>query len=134
MLSGAYWYGQKKPKRPSELFSLIEGLRFSIRLADCDEAGDRPDAPAIFDSAPAPDPHFKDGWRTALLQTIEDRGWARTNAGDKAAYDEHVDQLSLMLGELPKPADPTPSKSEPISVSSLVTYATCPKRYYWTDV
>ncbi len=132
--TGAFWYGQKTPKRPSELYSIVDGLEISSRLVDCEEPGPQPAAPALYETTLAPDPHFGEGWQSALMETMRDPAWSRRAAGDKAAYDGHVDQLSLMLGRLPKREDATPESTAPISVSSLVTYAACPKRYYWTDV
>ena len=131
---GAHWYGQKRAKRPSDLFALIDDLEISTRMADCEDPGERPNSIAASTDAAAPDPHFKQGWQAALLETIADPRWPQEAGSDKAAYDEQVDQLSLFLGGLPDPEGSAPESASAISVSSLVTYATCPKRYFWSEV
>ncbi len=134
VVSGAHWYGQKRAKRPSDLFSIIDDLDISSRLADCEDAGARPDSSAAPPRVVAPDPHFGQGWQAALLDTMADPQWPREAAADTTAYDAQVEQLSLILSGLPEPEDAQPDGPTVISVSSLVTYATCPKRFYWSEV
>jgi len=135
LVSGAHWYGQKTPKARSPLLELIEGLPGVVPYADCEDPGERPPAVTVPLAGPSPDPYFIDGWEAALRTTILDPSWAETHAADRSAYDEQVDQLSLILNDLPDTdAESGSDAPSATSVSSLVTYATCPKRYYWTDV
>ena len=134
VVTGAYWYGQKKAKDPSELFELVAGLPNVVEYAGCDDAGDRPATAAPSRTGPAPDPHFPQGWAAALREAIADPGWTAAQAGDGPAYDDHVDQLSLTLDSLPQPAEDAGSTASSTSVSGLVTYAGCPKRFFWSEV
>ncbi|MGI9610719.1 MAG: PD-(D/E)XK nuclease family protein, partial [Acidimicrobiia bacterium] len=127
--------GQKRPKAPSELFDLVSSIPKSVEHATCEDPGDRPAALTLTPAGPNPDPQFTDGWESALRAAIADPDWPHAQSSNRTAYDEQVDQLSLILDDLPE-ADPD-SQSDATtttSVSSLVTYATCPKRYFWTDV
>ena len=134
VMTGAYWYGQKNPKGPSELFDLVAGVPGGIEYALTRDPGDRPATAAPPASGPAPDPHFPDGWAAALRQAIADPEWAASQAGSGRAYDDHVDQLSLTLDSLPEPAPDGGPTSSSTSVSGLVTYASCPKRFFWSEI
>ncbi|MGI9648206.1 MAG: ATP-dependent DNA helicase [Acidimicrobiia bacterium] len=134
VVTGAYWYGQKKPKDPSELFDLVAGLADVVPYVRCDDPGDRPSTAAPTTSGPAPDPHFTDGWAAALRKAIADPDWAAAQAADRQAYDDHVDQLSLTMDSLPEPEEEPGSTASSTSVSGLVTYAGCPKRFFWSEV
>ena len=51
------------------------------------------------------------------------------------AYDESVEMFEQVLVALPEPADPEPEPGHTtVSVTGLVTYAECPKRYFWSEV
>ncbi|NNJ47421.1 MAG: ATP-dependent helicase [Acidimicrobiia bacterium] len=134
LVSGAFWYGQKRPKKPSALFDLITDLPGAVTHATCEEPGERPTIAAATEGIPAPDPHFSDGWETALRSAIADPAWPTARTTNRAAYDDQVDQLSLVLGSLPEPATGEGESPSTTSVSGLVTYATCPKRFYWSEV
>jgi DNA helicase-2/ATP-dependent DNA helicase PcrA len=134
LVTGAYWYQQRKPKGPSTLFELISGLPAAGRLADCDDPGDRPAAAQADRPQPAPDPHFGEGWEAALRAAIGDPSWPASQSPAGAAYDAHVHQLSLVLDSVPGPVEPGGDTATTTSVSGLVTYATCPKRFFWSEV
>lgn len=134
LVTGAYWYGQKRPKNPSELFSLVAALEFATPLHDCVDPGDRPEPEHRPAPGPAPDPHFADGWEAALRSTVHDPGWAESRARDRAAYDQHMDQLVLRLESLGEPAGTEETSRTTTSVSGLVTYATCPQRFFWSEI
>jgi DNA helicase-2/ATP-dependent DNA helicase PcrA len=134
VVTGAYWYGQKRPKDPSELFGLVADLPGAVAYARCEEAGDRPATAAPSGTGPAPDPHFPQGWAAALRRAVSEPGWAAAQAGDGPAYDDHVDQLSLTLDSLPEPDEGADSAAASTSVSGLVTYAGCPKRFFWSEI
>jgi DNA helicase-2/ATP-dependent DNA helicase PcrA len=140
-ISGAYWYAQretlKTPKQPSELWSLVDGLEVS----SCDgvaEPGDRPEVLRLEELAVAPDPHFPDGWATALRAALSDPGTIDTLADSLGLAEETstlVTEIEARLfaldGVEPSGGIPTP---DVVSVTGLVTYAQCPKRYFWTVV
>lgn len=134
LVSGAFWYGQKKPKEPSALFDVFAGLPDVETFHECADPGDRPDDQPVPSEAASPDPHFENGWEAALREASADPTWAGTRAEPAAAYDEAVDQLELRLGSLIEPTDDEASPTTTTSVSGLVTYATCPQRFYWSEV
>jgi DNA helicase-2/ATP-dependent DNA helicase PcrA len=134
LVTGAFWYSQKKPKQPSTLFDLVAGLPGVVRHVTCEDPGKRPEAATVEAAVPAPDPHFPDGWEAAFRASVEDPTWPAGQTTNQAAYDDQVNQLSLVLDSLPEPEledGPAPTTT---SVSGLVTYATCPKRFYWSEV
>jgi DNA helicase-2/ATP-dependent DNA helicase PcrA len=134
LVTGAYWYSQRKPKKPSVLFDVVAGLPGVFQYATCDDPGERPAAVAARVPVPAPDPHFADGWESALRAAATEPGWPATQTTNRAAYDEQVNQLSLVLDSLPEPEPEEGAATTATSVSGLVTYATCPKRFYWSEV
>jgi len=133
LVTGAYWYNQKKPKKPSTLFDLVAGLPEVVQHAGCDDPGVRPEAAAMEAAVPAPDPHFPAGWDAALRTSIADPAWPGGQTTNQTAYHDQVTQLSLVLDSLAEP-EPEADAATTTSVSGLVTYATCPKRFYWTEV
>lgn len=134
LVTGAYWYTQKRPKKPSALFDLVASTPGAVARSVCEEPGERPAAAPPEPAGPAPDPHFPDGWAAALWAAVAETGSPAARAGDRAAYDDEVKQLSLVLGSLPEPETDAGSSTTVTSVSGLVTYATCPKRFYWSDI
>ena len=135
-LTGAHWYTTVKSKAPSPLFELaveVEGVTV-LGIAD---PGDPPERLVIESTAGAPDPLFRaEGWRSALRRAIDDPTWPERAAGEaRQSYDARMDQLEIMLEGLPTPASDG-SVVEPVatSVTGLVTYATCPKRFYWSAI
>ncbi|HDH03319.1 MAG TPA: PD-(D/E)XK nuclease family protein [Actinobacteria bacterium] len=74
-----------------------------------------------------------------MRATIADPAWTRTLAeslGVTGPYDEAVDEFQTMLFSLPEPEAPAdgPDSITRTSVTGLVTYATCPKRFFWSEV
>jgi CRISPR/Cas system-associated exonuclease Cas4 (RecB family) len=63
-----------------------------------------------------------------------DPAWPAAQTGNTPAYDDQVNQLSLILDSIPELDDEDNAAPMTISVSGLVTYATCPKRFYWSDI
>lgn len=136
-VSGAWWYGHpephKSPSKRSELFTLVAG--FAESDGDIPEPPPRPER--LLDlPAPAPDPLFS-SWTAALRETIADPAWPLREASSRglaeateAAARAHEETLRALVDLSRPPARQTPSTS----VTGLVTYATCPKRYYWTEV
>jgi len=86
-----------------------------------------------------PDPLFGDeGPTTALRTAITDPGAPRATArhlGVAEAYDRAVDEFQDMLFSLPEPADDDQAPALPkTSVTGLVTYARCPKQFFWSEI
>ncbi len=133
VMTGAFWYSQKRPKQPSVLFDLVAGLPDVVSYSTCEDPGERPAAVTLEATGPTPDPHFPDGWDGALRASITDPTWPQAQTTNRAAYDDQVDQLSLILDSLPEPEGEEPTATT-TSVSGLVTYATCPRRFYWSEV
>lgn len=135
--SGAYWTGGAKPRTESPLFEIIDALA-EPAPDRCDEPGEPPEHRAAISRAPAPDPVFAGGWRAAVAAAAFDPTMPRAlavGAGLTPSYDHAVDQLRITLAELPEPlpdhADPAPFTT---SVTGLVTLASCPLRYRWSEI
>jgi DNA helicase-2/ATP-dependent DNA helicase PcrA len=135
--TGAFWYSEKRPKQPGPLYRLVAEVGEEFTAAA--EPGDPPSTLRFADDLPGgPDPAFPDGWRTALRQTLEDPLLPRRLAeedGTRAAYDARMEQLELTLEGIAEP--PSSDAEQPpfrTSVTGLVTYAMCPKRFYWSEI
>ncbi len=134
-VTGAFWYSTGKAKRPSPLFEAIRSAPGTYVRHEEKTEGSPPSLLRIEDTIGAPDPHFADGWQEALRSTIDQPEWpARAAQDDSEAFAVHRRQLELVLDGLPEPPDPTADPALRTSVTGLVTYATCPKRYFWTAV
>jgi DNA helicase-2/ATP-dependent DNA helicase PcrA len=136
-LTGAHWHGGgKKPRAPSVILEAVErvtGLTLNRHIAD---PGEQPATLSIVTSAGAPDPLFTRGWEQALRTTLVDARWPQTQVGDDTrSYDAAVDQLRMILDDLPAPS---PEVEHPsgvdTSVTGLVTLAGCPQRFFWSEV
>ena len=141
-LSGAHWYGTPEPNKravkPSRLIDIARELRGSIVDAWSDEPGDRPLTLRFPPAQAGPDPAFGTTWDDALRRTLADPQWPRQRARDLDVvdlYDSAVEELQQSLFALP---DQVETKLDPaetrVSVTGLVTYADCPKRFYWSEV
>lgn len=137
--STAWWNGimtvKKRPSEPSELFWAIDAR--ADRVVDTTRPPDRPEL--MFyrtQSEPAPDPAFERGAMDLVRSAIDDPGLLDHLASehDSATYDRSVAEFQQMLFDLPEPmiqAEPEPPST---SATGLVTYAQCPKRFFWTSV
>ncbi|MGB7861068.1 MAG: ATP-dependent DNA helicase, partial [Acidimicrobiia bacterium] len=141
LLSGAYWYGlpepTKNPKKPSELFELVAEQPATVSDNFAME-GPRPD---LLRSEPAPldpDPLFEDGWAAALRKTIEVPSWADALAVDLGIQDDYKPFVERARDRLFNLALPITTDEEEqdrtISVTSMVTMAQCPKRFFWSNI
>lgn len=141
LISGAYWYGlpepSKTPREPSELFDLIEGHSTATN-AGHSEPGERPAILRSPDSPYAPDPLFRDGWTSGLREAIADRGTIEEMAKELGMEEEYRQTLDEITDRLFHLAEPTAkeygTESHSFSVTGLVTYAQCPKRFYWSEI
>lgn len=140
-LTGATWHGttevRKTAGKPSRLFEVAAEQSDVIDLGTVEDPV-RPESLRRSPLAGSPDPTFPDGWDGALRATLADPRWASGQAdqlGVRSTYDQAVTDFQQMLFDLPDdPASPTSPALLTTSVTSLVTYASCPKRYYWSEV
>ncbi len=134
--TGAFWYSTGKPRRQSELFEILSSDDGAVVERHVDLAGPPPTLLRIEGLEGAPDPLFSEGWQAALRTTADDPGWPRRAGGVRGgAYDEAVKQLRMTLEGIPDAPDAT--QVDPgfkTSVTGLVTYASCPQRFYWSEV
>ena len=140
LASGAYWYGLPEPTvnpyEPSPLFDLIAESPL-CRDEGRAEQGPRPDLlrPPLAQSGP--DPLFPSGWEQAVRDAIVDPGRVDDLAkelGLSHAYEETVSDLRDRLFAMEEIEEDPAETTETVSVTGLVTYAQCPKRFYWTAV
>ena len=140
-VSGAHWYGlpepSKRPKEPSELFEIVENHVVS-RSAGHAELGERPGMLRSVAREASPDPVFPDGWEAGLRAAIDDPGAIAEIAGAHGIGDEYeriVADINQRLFNLAEPApEETVDDPHTVSVTGLVTYAQCPKRFFWTNI
>ncbi len=141
-LSGAVWYGtpepNKRPAKPSRLLEVARDLQGTEIDAWMAEPGERPATLRFPPAQAGPDPHLGTTWDATLRSIVEDPGWARARAeelGVEDSYDAAVHEFQETLFSLPEPATAADQESEiRASVTGLVTYDECPKRYYWSEV
>ena len=136
-LTGAHWHGgAKNPRPPSpvmEAAAAADGLAINHRV---DDPGERPSAMSIVSSEGAPDPLFHEGWRQALRDTMTDDEWPRRLVpGAAESYDAAVDQMHMILDDMPAPPPDTDAEVKiDTSVTGLVTLAGCPQRFFWSEI
>lgn len=134
-LSGAHWHGGgKRPRQPSPIFTAAATPgSVAVRMV-ADGPGSRPESLAVVSNVGSPDPLFPDGWRHALQATLRDPAWPAQHAVDES-YDAAVEQIRLILDEMPEPPQPAAEAGmTDTSVTGLVTLASCPQRFYWSEV
>lgn len=137
-LTGAYWYGlpepTKTPKKPSELFGIAESSDVSRSLGHV-EVTDRPSLLRAPVPTANPDPLFADGWASALRADPRSIAALAADRGVTDEYGQTVEQTKQRLFDLAQPATEAGADEPGVaSVTGLVTYAQCPKRFFWTDV
>jgi DNA helicase-2/ATP-dependent DNA helicase PcrA len=140
-VSGAYWYGQVEARstvaEPSELFEMVESHEVSVSDGHA-EPGARPEVLRAPETGRAPDPLFADGWQSALRMAMDEPDLVDRMAAEHGVEGEYrriTDEWEQRLFDLAEVGDITTEPETPtVSVTGLVTYAQCPKRYYWTDV
>jgi DNA helicase-2/ATP-dependent DNA helicase PcrA len=140
-VTGAHWYGNpeptKKPAVPSDLYALVAGHQVTSVLTRPGDPPDRPDTIGYrSERLPAPDPVFT-SWQHGLRATIDDPDFAlrlATDLGVAASYHAAVTEFEQLVLRLPDHLPATGAPPTVTSVTGLVTYASCPLRYYWSDV
>ncbi len=142
-VSGSYWYGVPEPlktaKERSPVFEMIEAVPGVVLRTLAEGPGDRPETLRPTPEPGGPDPLFGPaGWAGTALAALRDPtilDEMATAAGVREAYDRSVVEFQDMLFSLPDPpGDATIAASPSVSVTGLVTYARCPKQYYWSEV
>ena len=143
VVTGAHWYGYpeptQKPRERSPLYELVATHTSVQVVSDVTQAPDRPDSVGYrSDRIAAPDPVFGvEGWQGGLRQAVADPESPRrraVEAGVVDAYDDAVEAFQQMLFRLPDPEPPDETSPLSTSVTGLVTYASCPRRFYWSEV
>jgi DNA helicase-2/ATP-dependent DNA helicase PcrA len=142
IVTGAYWYGlpepSVKPRKPSDLFELVEQHPMTRNEGHADEPP-RPSLLRPLPSGASPDPLFANGWDGALRAAVGDETAVESMAeglGLAVEYRRRVDETSQTLFELDSVGSiaEEPGRQRVVSVTGLVNYAQCPKRFYWSDV
>lgn len=153
VLSGAHWYGYPEPTMRPQLPHQSEFFKLAWQAAGGPAAdGDpREDLEGSYPAPPRPesfatptqalhfpDPLFGDrGWPEGIRRALEDRGWTAGVARREeveAEYQAALEEFSGLLFRLPDPT-PDPGLQEiSISATGMVTYAQCPKKYFWSSV
>jgi DNA helicase-2/ATP-dependent DNA helicase PcrA len=154
--TGAHWYGEgEKPKDDSKFFEELASWGEETGDAEVDR-GEEPSAenPLVgyrqrfVRTWPGPsrpddrDELFPEGWRRTAAMVDEDRSVlegmvSMLNDGERAAYEEAARSLATTATELvAREAAPAAAPAVPasLSVSSVIEYARCPKRFYWSAV
>jgi ATP-dependent DNA helicase UvrD/PcrA len=143
MVSGSYWQGMlepaKTPREPSPLFTLVEEAPGTVVDGHEPEPPPRPTSLRIEPDGPDPDPLFADGWDGALRRSVDEADFARSVATEHGLVQEWEAASARMRETLfdldsLQPVVGRGSEQKTVSVTGLVTYARCPKRYFWTEV
>jgi DNA helicase II / ATP-dependent DNA helicase PcrA len=141
-VSGAWWYGAPEPTvnpaKRSPLYELLAAHPGVEVAADVVEPPPRPEVMAAGPGGtPAPDPLFGvEGWQGALRDAVADPSTPRRLADELGladAYDAAVEEQHRLPFAIPEAAAAVPDRRG-TSVTGLVTYATCPRRFYWSEV
>ena len=153
VLSGAHWYGYPEPTmrpqlpRQSRFFTLAwQAATGRAGDRDLTEELDRtypaPPRPESF-ATPSqalhfPDPLYGDGgWPEGIRRALEDPDWAAGVARRHQVEEEYqaaLEEFSGLLFRLPDPAPDSTLREISTSATGLVTYAQCPKKFFWTAV
>jgi DNA helicase-2/ATP-dependent DNA helicase PcrA len=141
LVSGGYWYGHPEttvnPKEPSMLFELIDSSPHRVD-AGKDPEPDRPELLRRQQPDGEPDPLFPDGWRASLRAAIDDPDHVRSLARTldlETDLAESETEWTERLFDLPDALEVDDSEdTTTVSVTGLVTYAGCPKQYFWSEV
>lgn len=140
-VSGAHWYGQLETRstvsEPAELFEMVESHESSVSDGHA-ELGPRPEILRAPELGRDPDPLFAAGWQSGLQMGIENPDEIDRIAAEAGVTEEYrrvSDDWEQRLFDLSEVGEMTVDVDIPtVSVTGLVTYAQCPKRYFWTDI
>ncbi|MBT8198459.1 MAG: ATP-dependent helicase, partial [Acidimicrobiia bacterium] len=129
--TAATWHPNRKtPNSPSNLFDICDVV--GTRAITEDPPPEPPPREAAPDLVPEPDPLFADGWKSVTLDAIDDP--STVDIGDPQ-YHADVEQMRLQIARIEDAAGPPGAPDRfATSVTGLVTYASCPQRFYWSEV
>ncbi len=134
VISGHGWDGStKNPRQPSPLWTMANETPES-EIGVIEPVSDSPPpTPAYTEPVPSPDPLFKAGPADALRRSVHDPGWIEAEYPDLASsVREGVTQLELQVEDLATPhLEESPDRFV-VSVTNLVTLASCPQKFEWT--
>ncbi len=142
IVTGAYWYGLPepltRPKKPSELFELVEHHPLAQSEGHAAEIP-RPEVLRADWTGVAPDPLFEDGWDRALREGVRDERAIPEMAERLGVGDEFHQEVARLRGTLFElgsldVAERASDGKHTVSVTGLVSYAQCPKRFYWSEI
>jgi ATP-dependent DNA helicase UvrD/PcrA len=156
VLTGAHWYGEgQKPKEPSMFFEDLADWGEESGSAEVDRGPDVPEGNPLIGyrgrfvsdwpgaAVPGePDAFFGDGWRRTAAEAERDPQVLEDLVGsmddhEASRYRNAAGELSAIAAHLAdrESAQPSePSAPQAISVGSVIEYARCPKRFYWSAV
>ncbi len=121
VLSAAHWYrGTAEPQGPSEFYEFVAGATDVVR-----ERFRHP--PAEVD----PEVAAKERLRSQSLRGPNANGLYLEPVGD---FPPAQLSLDVALPTSPRPGAPARTAPATVSVTGLVTYARCPKQFYWSVV
>jgi DNA helicase II / ATP-dependent DNA helicase PcrA len=158
-ISGAHWYGEAAyPKRPSVFFDELADWGEAAGAAVVDRG---PDPPATDDENPLlgyrqrfvrdwpgpatrveAEPLFPLGWRRAALDSFSSGGVQASlleclDAAERASFETSAPRLRAVarnLADRSTVGTPTDELPSTLSVTGVIDYARCPKRFYWTSI
>jgi len=140
LASGAYWYGLPEPRNtmaePSPLFRIIADSPVSVSDGHS-EPKPRPDLLRATPPQPDPDPLFPTGWEQSVRAAMEDAAATDALAAERGLLDPYratLEEITDRLFSIEDIEVAPVEKDNSVSVTGLVTYAQCPKRFYWTVV
>ncbi len=140
-VSGSFWYGSAEPNKtassPSALFELVAGNEVTTDLEGVSEPGEQPEVARLDWNRPAPDPLFEAGWEAGFREIMADPDQAKHLAAEHQVGEDYaakLDEYRQLVLRLPIEIYTPPPQRTEVSVTGLVTYATCPRQYYWSEV
>ncbi len=134
--SGAWWEpGRRRPNSPSALFEIIAQHPATEALVETPDPGEAPDLDAVDAGTGAPpDPLFAAGWRAALHDRAAGGTLPIPDDMEVAVVDEMGRQLRDALARLPSVAPPAHARPTDVSVTGLMTLASCPRRFAFAEI
>ena len=152
ILSGAHWYGYPEPSVKPKLPHTSDFFKtawLATRETPVDNPGQTleqgypaPPRPESFatptQAVSAPDPVFGEkGWPEGIRRAWEEPDSIAELASSQGVEEEYLSALEEFEGLLFRLADPEPETGPEVlstSATHLVSYAQCPKQYFWTKV
>ena len=156
VVTGAHWYGEGvNAKRPSVFLDELLAWGEAGNLALVDRGPDLSDENPLVGyrerfvrdwpgpaARPEPDRTFPEGWRRAAADLAQDpsalgRLVDSLGDGDRRLFEsESAASRSLAAHLMEREASSAagPPRPTTLSVSSVIDYALCPKRFYWSVV